>query len=58
MPGSALRNRENWQTESGPGGLAGSAEKDLITALRANLDPSIYEVNDHPTDLKLSLIHI
>lgn len=52
MAGNALRGRDNWQTESGPGGLAGTAEKDLITALRNNLDPHIYEVNDHPTDLK------
>ena len=52
MAGNALRKRDNWQTESGPGGLAGSAEKDLIAALNANLDLSTYEVNDHPTDLK------
>lgn len=52
MAGDALRKRDNWQTESGPSGLSGSAEKDLITALRTNLDPSIYEVNDHPKDLK------
>lgn len=38
MAGNALRKRDNWQTESGPGGLAGSAEKDLIAALNANLD--------------------
>ena len=37
MAGNALRKRDNWQTESGPGGLAGSAEKDLIAALRKNL---------------------
>lgn len=52
MAGDALRGRDNWQTESGPGGKAGTAEKDLIVALRDNLDPVIYEVNDHPTDLK------
>lgn len=52
MAGNALRGRENWQTESGPAGKAGCAEKDLITALRNNLGPTVYEVNDHPTDLK------
>ncbi len=52
MAGNALRGRDNWQTESGPGGLAGNAEKDLMAALRSHLDLSIYEINDHPTDLK------
>lgn len=52
MAGNALRGRDNWQTESGPGGKAGIAEKDLIVALRNNLDPLVYEVNDHPTDMK------
>ena len=58
MAGNALRKRDNWQTESGPGGLAGSAEKDLIAALNANLDLSTYEVNDHPTDLKHLYEHV
>lgn len=52
MAGNALRGRDNWQTESGPGGKAGTAEKNLINALRTNLDKEIYEVNDHPTDFK------
>ena len=52
MAGNALRGRDNWQTESGPCGKAGTAEKDLIVALRDNLDPLIYEVNDHPTNFK------
>lgn len=52
MAGNALRGRDNWQTKSGPGGLAGTAEKDLIVALREGLDLSVYVVNDHPTDLK------
>lgn len=30
MAGEALRGRDNWQTESGPGGKAGNAEKNLI----------------------------
>lgn len=58
MAGNALRKRKNWQTKSGPRGLAGSAEKNLITALRSNLDPSIYEVNDHPKDLKHLYEHV
>lgn len=29
MGKKALSGRGNWQTESGPGGLAGTAEKDL-----------------------------
>ena len=35
----ALHGRENWQTESGPRGKSGTAEKDLIEALKRNLDP-------------------
>ena len=58
MAGNALRKRENWQTESGPRGRSGSAEKNLISALRANLDLSIYEINDHPTDLKHLYEHV
>lgn len=52
MAGDALRKRENWQTESGCGGLAGRAERNLISALRNNLDLNIYEVIDHPDDFK------
>lgn len=58
MAREALRGRDNWQTTSGPSGLAGTAEKDLITALRKNLDSAIYEVNDHPTDLKHLYEHV
>ena len=29
MGKKALSGRKNWQTESGPGGLAGTAEKNL-----------------------------
>lgn len=52
MAGNALRKRDNWQTQSGPGGLAGKAEKNLIDALTKHLDLDIYEINDHPTNLK------
>ncbi len=47
-----LAGRENWQTESGPSGKAGKAEKNLIKAFLNHLDTSLYEINDHPTDLK------
>ena len=52
MAGNALRKRENWQTASGCSGLAGSAEKKLLSALYNNLDPNIYEIVDHPDDFK------
>ena len=58
MAGNALRKRDNWQTQSGPSGKAGNAEKNLIKALRNNLDQTIYEVNDHPTDLKHLYEHV
>ena len=48
----ALHGRENWQTESGPRGKSGTAEKDLIEALKRNLDPETYEVDAHPKDFK------
>ena len=48
----ALHSRENWQTESGPRGKSGTAEKDLIEALKRNLDPETYEVDAHPKDFK------
>lgn len=33
MGKKALSGRENWQTESGPGGLAGTAEKNLFKSI-------------------------
>ena len=47
-----LSGRDNWQTESGSGGRAGSAERDVISALRDNLDSNVYEIKDHPKDFK------
>lgn len=52
MAKKELQNRENWQTESGPKGKAGKAEKNLIDALRKNLDSTIYEINEHPSDFR------
>ena len=47
-----LQKRKNWQTESGPQGKAGKAEKNLIEALRKGLGKDIYEVIDHPSNFK------
>jgi hypothetical protein len=48
----ALSGRDNWQTESGPGGLAGNAEKNLNSAFIRAFQGTDYEFSDHPTDLK------
>lgn len=34
MGKKALSRRKNWQTESGPGGLAGTAEKNLYAVFK------------------------
>lgn len=47
-----LQKRENWQTESGPGGLAGTAEKNLHEVFKAAFKGTKYVISDHPTDLK------
>lgn len=47
-----LSGRDNWQTESGPGGLAGTAEKNLYDAFRRAFAGTIYEISNHPKDLK------
>ena len=47
-----LQKRDPWQPQSGPKGKAGKAEKKLTEALRKNLDDSIYEINDHPSDFR------
>ena len=52
MARNELRGRDNWQTASGPGGLAGTAEKNLYNAFRGAFRGTIYEFSDHPTDLK------
>lgn len=53
MGKKALSGRENWQTESGPGGLAGTAEKNLYVAFRKAFEGTDYVISDHPTDLKI-----
>lgn len=52
MARDELRGRDNWQTASGPSGLAGTAEKNLYNAFRRAFQGTIYEISDHPTDLK------
>lgn len=52
MARNELRGRDNWQTASGAGGLAGTAEKNLYAAFRRAFRGTIYQIHDHPTDLK------
>lgn len=52
MAKKELSKRDNWQTESGPGGLAGTAEKNLIQAFRTAFAGTDYIIDEHPTDLK------
>lgn len=47
-----LQGRENWQTESGPSGKAGVAEKNLIAVFREAFKGTEYIISNHPTDLK------
>lgn len=47
-----LQGRDNWQTESGPSGKAGVAEKNLIAVFREAFKGTEYIISDHPTDLK------
>ena len=52
MAKTELSNRRNWQTESGPSGLSGIAEKNLIKAFKKAFVGTEYIINEHPTDLK------
>lgn len=52
MARNELRDRDNWQTASGSGGLAGTAEKNLYEAFTRAFRDTIYKISDHPTDLK------
>lgn len=52
MGKKALSGRENWQTESGPSGFAGQAEKNLYEAFKKAFRNTNYEILDHPVDLK------
>lgn len=52
MARKELQGRNNWQTESGPGGLAGKAEQNLYDVFRAAFHGTEYKILDHPTELK------
>ena len=52
MAKQELSNRDNWQTESGPGGKAGVAEHNLLAVFQAAFKGTDYVISDHPTDLK------
>lgn len=52
MGKKALSSRNNWQTQSGPGGLAGTAEKNLYTVFQRAFKGTIYEITDHPDHFK------
>lgn len=47
-----LQKRANWQTETGPGGLAGVAEKNLYAVFNEAFKGTEYMISDHPKDLK------
>lgn len=47
-----LQRRENWQTESGPSGKAGVAERNLITAFKKEFEGTDYIISAHPKDFK------
>lgn len=47
-----LSERENWQTESGPGGRAGVAEKNLYKVFRDAFKGTDYVLSEHPNQLK------
>lgn len=52
MGKKALSGRKNWQTESGPGGLAGAAERNLIVAFKNEFKGTEYVISEHPKDFK------
>lgn len=52
MAKAELSKRDNWQTASGPSGLAGTAERNLIQAFRTAFKGTDYVIDDHPKDLK------
>ena len=52
MARKELQGRENWQTESGPGGRAGTAEQNLYSVFRKAFQGTDYRISDHPTNLK------
>ena len=58
MARNELMGRANWQTVSGPSGLAGKAEKNLITIFEQEFKGTQYIINDHPNELKHLYEHV
>lgn len=52
MARDELRSRDNWQTVSGPGGLAGTAEKNFYKVFSNYFQGTQYKIDKHPNDLK------
>ena len=52
MARKELQGRDNWQTESGPGGKAGVAEQNLYQVFIEAFKGTDYVISTHPTDLK------
>ena len=52
MARKELQGRDNWQTDSGPGGLAGVAEQNLYNVFTQAFIGTKYQILDHPTALK------
>ena len=44
MAKKELKNRDNWQTASGPGGLAGTAEKNLYKVFEKAFKDTVYKI--------------
>lgn len=47
-----LQGRDNWQTESGSGGKAGIAERNLIAVFEHAFKGTEYVISKHPKDFK------
>ena len=52
MSRKELKERDNWQTESGLGGKAGVAEHNLIEVFKEAFKGTDYRISYHPTELK------
>lgn len=52
MGKKALSGRENWQTESGPGGRAGIAEKDLYKVFKEAFEGTDYVLRSNLTAMR------
>ncbi len=52
MAKNELKSRDNWQTASGPSGLAGKAEKNLYKVFEKAFKGTNYVISKHPKDLK------